>query len=172
MAAQGTIVRAFGSEERAFVLLVSGWREVEKACGCGLGVIAGRIAPLIQILGFPGGAAAYPGGILAAAAGGLMGSFKVDDLREVLKQGLIGGGLSSTEAGALVRAVFDEEVARGHGPALRWAPLAFDLIMGALVGMEDEPIVAPGEPKAAKRKPSRRSRTAKPASETSTPAAP
>jgi hypothetical protein len=134
------IVRAFGREERSFVLKCRGWREVEKACDTGLGVIAARLAPLVRLTqGAPPTAAQLIGAI---AAGGL-GAARLDDVREILLQALQDGGLTSTEAGALVRLVFDEAVAAGKGPMLLYAPLAFELAAAAIIGLEDE--APPGE---------------------------
>jgi hypothetical protein len=44
------ITRAFGREERSFILKCRGWREVEKACDTGLGEIAARLAPLVRLV--------------------------------------------------------------------------------------------------------------------------
>jgi hypothetical protein len=171
MAAAGVIVRRFGAEEHAFLIRVPEWRDLEKKLDVGIGVIAARLAPFVQLINLPGGVGGYPGGMMAAISAGLLGSARVDDVREVLVQGLIGGGMSSTEAGALVAFVFDEEVRRGRGPMMRWAQLAFDLCMACIMGLEDEPIQA-GEPEgAAKKTRARRSRTARRALPTSTPAA-
>lgn len=158
------IVRQFGVEERAFRLTVAGWREVEKRCDAGLPVIASRMAPLYQLLAH--GIGERTGGLHGAIASGMFGSARLDDVREVLVQGLIGGGMTSTEAGALVRRVFDEAVEKGRGPYLECLPLAYDLIAVALMGLPDEAEL--GEPKGAKGKtPSPRSRTEKPASHVS-----
>jgi hypothetical protein len=160
------ITRAFGREERPFILKVRGWREVEKACNAGLGEIAGRLAPIVRLV--QGGAQAYPGGLMAAIAAGGLGSARLDDVRETLLQGLVDGGMTTTEAGALVRLVFDEAVAAGKGPMLLYADLAFDLVSSAIIGLEDEP---PGEKPGAGEiavKHSRRSRTARRASANST----
>jgi hypothetical protein len=157
------ITQAFGRDERSFILKCRGWREVEKACDAGLGVIAARLAPIVQLT--QGGVAS--GQLLAAIATGRLGSARLDDVREVLLQGLIDGGMTSTEAGALVRLVFDEAVASGKGPMLLYGGLAFDIVAAAVIGLEDEPV---GEPKgaAAAAKPSSRSRTERPASPGST----
>jgi hypothetical protein len=160
------IVRPFGRDERAFILKCRGWREVEKTCNAGLGEIAARLAPIVRLLSAD--LARYPGGLPAAIAAGNLGTARLDDVREVLLQALIDGGMTTTEAGALVRLVFDEAVAAGKGPMVLYAPLAFDLCAGAIIGLEDEPV---GEPKGAgatKPKDSRRSRTERPASPGST----
>lgn len=159
------IEKAFGAERRPFRLLGAQWRDLEKARDCGLGVLAARLAPLVALK--ETGPAAYPGGLMGAVAGGHLGSARLDDVREPILQGLIGGGLSSTEAGELVRKVFDEALARDQGPMFIWCDLAFEIVSTALIGLEDEPIDA-GELKgAAKVPPKRRSRTARRGSSTS-----
>jgi hypothetical protein len=160
------ITRAFGRDERPFILKCRGWREVEKTCDAGLGIIAARLAPVVRLV--QAGVEGLPGGLLAAIAAGNLGSARLDDVREVLLQALIDGGMSSTEAGALVRLVFDEAIAAGKGPMLLYAGLAFDIVASAIIGLEDEPL---GEPKGAVAEavtPPRRSRAARRGSPTST----
>lgn len=165
----GSIRRAFGVEERRFVLTIKAWRELEKSRNAGLGVIATRIAPMVQLLNHPGGPQAYPGGLIGAISHGLLGGFYVDDIKETLLWGLVGGGMTEIEAGILVRKQFDDAVDAAQGPAFRFASLAFDILTGALIGLPDEPIKPLGEPKAAgQAKPSRRSKTANKGSRTST----
>lgn len=165
------LTRAFGRDERPFRLCVAEWRAVEKACDSGLAEIAARLAPLVGLL--QAGLGDFPGGLLQAVAAGHLGRARLDDVREVVLQGLIGGGLTSTEAGGLVRTVFDEAVAAGRGPMMEFAQLAYDILAQALIGLEDEPIPV-GETKAAEppKGPSRRSRTARPDSPRSTPTPP
>lgn len=137
----------FGTEEQAFRLRVGEWRDVEKACDAGLGEIAARIAPLAALVQT---GARVPGGLMAAVAAGALGPARLDDVRAPLLHGLIGGGRTSTEAGALVRLVFDEELAAGRGPVVEYAGLALAIVMEAIIGLgdeaEDDP---PGEPEAA-----------------------
>lgn len=137
----------FGTEEQAFRLRVGEWRDVEKACDAGLGEIAARIAPLAALVQ---AGTNSTGGLMAAVAAGALGRARLEDVRAPLLHGLIGGGRTSTEAGALVRLVFDEAIAAGKGPVIEYAPLALAIVMQAIVGLadeaEDEP---PGEPEAA-----------------------
>jgi hypothetical protein len=135
----------FGTEEQAFRLRVGEWRDVEKACDAGLGEIAARIAPLASLV--RAGAASIPGGLIGAVAAGGLGRARLDDVRAPLLHGLIGGGRTSTEAGALVRLVFDEAIAAGRGPMIEFADLALAIVLQAIVGLEDES--PPGEPAAA-----------------------
>jgi hypothetical protein len=67
------ITQAFGRDERSFILKCRGWREVEKACDAGLGVIAARLAP-VQLT--QGGVASgqLPAAIAAGGASARPGS--------------------------------------------------------------------------------------------------
>jgi hypothetical protein len=74
------------------------------------------------------------------AAGGA-GRWRVDDVREVLYRGLIGGGLDPTSAGKLVRELHDER------PLLENLALALEIVLVSLSGPEDEPVgETEGEP--------------------------
>lgn len=161
------LVRAFGPEERPIGLKVRGWREVEKTCNAGLGEIAARLAPLVNLIEV--GAKKYPGGFVAAIAAGHLGGARLDDVRAPIVEGLVDGGMPTTAAGALVRMVFDEAAGAGDAPLLVWAHLAFEIVAHAMIGLKDEP---PGEVTAATPATGRRrSRTARRASPTSTPPA-
>ncbi|MCA6272738.1 MAG: gene transfer agent family protein, partial [Phenylobacterium sp.] len=98
----------FGTEEHGFLLRVGEWRDVEKACDAGLGEIASRIAPLVALVDLAGTETA--GGLMQAITAGGLGRLRLDDVRAPILHGLIGGGRTSTEAGALVKKVFDEAV--------------------------------------------------------------
>lgn len=135
--------RQFGTKERAFILRVRGWREVEQTCDAGLAELAARLAPLVQLIEV--GAEGFPGGMLAAVAGGHLGRARIDDVREPILQALIDGGLGQTEAGALVKTVFDDLAAKGDAPMLQFGKLALEILLQALIGLKDEP---PGEPSA------------------------
>jgi hypothetical protein len=161
------IERPFGRDERRFILRCRGWREVEKALNSGLGEVAARLAPIVRLVQ-PGGLKPYGGSPAEAVAQGALGAARLDDVREVLLQALIDGGMISTEAGALVRLVFDEAVAAGKGPMLVYAPLAFEIAASAVIGLEDEPLGETTGAEAEKARRPRRSRTARPASPAST----
>ncbi|KAK0358855.1 hypothetical protein LTR94_033683, partial [Friedmanniomyces endolithicus] len=60
------------------------------------------------------------------------GTWRVDDVREVLLQGLIGGGMSSADATRLVKTDFDDL------PLQPFVQIAQAVVMTALVGAEDE----------------------------------
>lgn len=88
------------------------------------------------------------------------GTWRYDDVREVIYRGLIDGGLPQVEASKLMEHNFD-----GH-PLSQFVPLAQAIVSVVLVGApdEDEP---PGEPQAGATRKSR-SRAGKSASATST----
>lgn len=65
------------------------------------------------------------------------GSWRLDDLRETLLQGLVGGGMPQNEAAALIEGWFDPE------PKQQFVPMATVILMAWLVGAEDEEL---GEP--------------------------
>ena len=138
----------FGTEEHGFLLRVGEWRDVEKACDAGLGEIAARIAPLVALVDLAGKETA--GGLMQAITAGGLGRLRLDDVRAPILHGLIGGGRTSTEAGALVKLVFDEAIAAGQGPLLVFAPLALGIVLQAITGLPDElEEPAPGEAEAA-----------------------
>ena len=97
----------FAGEERLFRLGIGQVRAVQERCDAGPLELLGRIK---------------------------LGTWRVDDVREVLFQGLKGGGLSDAEATRLVAANFDP------GPWLPFAALAQAVIAAGVVGAEDEPL--------------------------------
>lgn len=125
----GEIVRPWGDGERTFRLTIGGWRKVQEKCDAGPGEIAARLGGLGAFL------QRYPNATPAEVVvmGGL-GAWRIDDQREVLMQGLIGGGLSPTEAATLVRENFDER------PLFENVSLALAVVMASILGPEDEPL--------------------------------
>lgn len=77
------------------------------------------------------------------------GEWKIDDVRETIRQGLIGGGLPVIDVDALLKTEFDGL------PKGQFVGLANAVVLAELVGVEDEP---EGESKAGAGKKSRRSR--------------
>lgn len=156
------ITRAFGLEERHFQLTVAGWRDLEKLTGLGLGEIAQRLAPMVELKAK--GIAADK--LLAAISAGYLGQARLDDVRGPLLYGLIGGGMTMTDAGILIGKVFDDGVIKGQGPMWQWCDLAFAIVTEALIGLADENLedLPKKQPAAVGTKPSRRSKTARPAS--------
>ncbi len=142
-------VLPFGTEERKFRLGLGELRAVQEKCDAGPGEIAQRLAPIVRAV-----RAKLP--LADILLGGMMGSWRVDDVREPILQGLIGGGMTPTEAGVLVRREFD-----ARPLALEHFGLAFAILTEAYMPPEDEPPIAgAGEPKAeAKPRRSRRARS-------------
>jgi len=65
------------------------------------------------------------------------GQWRTNDLRESLFQGLKGGGMADGEASKLIKSTVDV------GPLQQYVPLAYSVILAAVVGVEDEDL---GEP--------------------------
>lgn len=158
MARSGEVRLQFGAEERPFRLRIGEIRAIEERCGCGIPQIITALHPLVAALRFQ-----PPLEFPQIVARGLLGSWRVDYIREPIYRGLIGGeSVTPSEAGALVGELVD-----GRSP-LEGAVLAYEVLAAWLAGFEEEPLPA-GEPQAAPKK--RRSRTAGPDGPASTHAA-
>jgi hypothetical protein len=90
------------------------------------------------------------------------GSWLLDDLREPLRLGLIGGGMSPVEALRLVQRYVDDR------PLLESVQPAMAVLLAALVGVEDE---KPGKLGAAKDQPQGSSAESSPSPPSMEPAA-
>jgi hypothetical protein len=130
------LVRMWGDTERSFRLGIGEWRKVQETCDAGPGEIAARLAA------YAAARVANPqAGFMALLALGALGAWRVDDVREVLYRGLIGGGMEPTAAGKLVRELHDER------PLMENIDLALSVVLASLVGPEDETVGEPqGEP--------------------------
>lgn len=124
----------FGGRERVFRLALGEWRKVQERCDAGPAEILARLAPIFtarqQGLTF--------GQILA---NGHLGRWRVDDVREVIFQGLVGGGMDPNAAIKIVRAWVDER------PLLESVDIAYEVVLASIIGPEDEQ--AAGESQAA-----------------------
>lgn len=144
MSRHGDVVAPFGTEERTFRLGIGELRKIEETCDAGAPELLMRLAPLVRGL---------QGGLTFAQLleAGLLGRWRIDDVRAVILQGLIGGGMEPTLAGVLVRAEFDDKLSLAH------APLAFLILQAAWSAPPED---LPGErPAAARKRPRRRSPT-------------
>lgn len=136
MSRSGEIVRQWGDQERTFRLRIGDWRKVQETCDAGPAEIASRLSAW----------AAHrrrnpTANFLDLLAAGAMGNWRVDDIREPLYRGLIGGGMDPTVAGLIVRELHDER------PLLENVDLALEIVLASLVGPEEEPVGEPvGEP--------------------------
>lgn len=101
----------FAGEERLFRLGIGQLRALDEACDCG---------PMELLTRFSSG------------------SWRINDLRQTLFEGLKGGGLADGEATKLIRATIDV------GPLQQYVPLAYSVALAAVVGVEGEDL---GEPK-------------------------
>lgn len=158
MSRTGEIALPFGENEHTFRLGVEQWRKVQERCDAGPPEILARLGPLVRGLK----AGLNFGQLLA---NGLLGTWRIDDIREVLLQGLVGGGMAPTMAGVLVRTHFDDKL------SFEFAPLAYFIVERSLTGPEDEPLGETPAPEATTQpapKPRRRSRGARSASPPST----
>lgn len=103
---------AFGGEERLFRLPIGRLRALQEKTDCGPQELAERL---------------------------FGNTWRVDDVRETILQGLIGGGATQAEATRLLGLYFDDL------PIRQFVPLAIGVVMAALVGSEDEPGEMAGE---------------------------
>lgn len=133
------VTLSFGGEERLFRLRIAEWRKVEAKCQAGPEELAARMAPTATAL-------ASNLAVITAATMGLTGKWRVDDVREVLIQGLIGGGMDHIHAGQLVHAYFDSAPIRTH------VALAYAIVADSL---EPLPVAAPGEAHGEAKRPGR-----------------
>jgi len=136
MSRSGELVREWGDAERTFRLGIGEWRKIQETCDAGPGEIAARLSAWAAVRQRNTGAS-----FLDLLAGGAAGKWRVDDVREPLYRGLIGGGMNPTEAGRLLRDLHDER------PMMENIDLALAVVLASLVGHEDEPAGEPeGEP--------------------------
>jgi hypothetical protein len=102
------VYRAFGGEQRRFELRLGEIKHLEQQTGCGIGDIYRRLLAL---------------------------AFKIEDVRQVVKFGLIGGGVPEIDAEAMVRAGVD------GFPISEPYELAKDIMIACFIG------AAPGKAK-------------------------
>jgi hypothetical protein len=129
MSRDGSIVRAWGDEDRTFRLGIGEWRKIQETCDAGPGEIAARLATWAALR------QAHPkASFLELLAVGGVGRWRVDDVREPLYRGLTGGGMDPTSAGRLVRELHDER------PLMENIDLALAVVLASLVGPAEEPV--------------------------------
>lgn len=136
------ITLLWGDGEHTFRLPVGAWRKIEAKCQAGPEEITARLAPTITAL-----EAKF--GVLAAVTRGLVGRWRVDDVREVLTQGLLYGEpeLGSVTIARLIETYVDERPLREN------CAMAFAIAMTSLEGLPAMPEKKPkGEPKGRRRK--------------------
>jgi len=129
MARSGELVRLWGDSERTFRLRIGDWRKVQETCDAGPAEIAARLAAWASARKLSPSAS-----FLDLLASGALGRWRVDDIREPIYRGLIGGGMDPTQAGRLIRDLHDER------PLMENVDLALEIVLASLVGPEDEPV--------------------------------
>jgi hypothetical protein len=125
----GAIEEQFGGELRFFKVGIGELRAIQAKCDAGPAEIARRLARGVMALRAGSNAAI---GELAALG---LGEWRVDDVREPILQGLIGGGLSPNDAANLVRRWIDE---RGFRGLVENLTLALELVVAGVAQPEDE----------------------------------
>lgn len=110
MSRSAEVTLAFAGEDRPFRLSIGPLRALQEKCDAGPMELLQRFAS---------------------------GSWRVDDLRETLLQGLKGGGMTDAEATRLIRSDFDDH------PYVGFVPVAQAVVMAAVIGAPDETL---GEP--------------------------
>lgn len=134
MSRAAEVTLAFGGEDRMFRLPIGRLRALQEKCDAGPLELLQRLSA---------------------------GNWRVDDVRETILQGLIGGDTPQAEATKLVQGYFDGTPLADH------TAMAQVILMAAVMGVEDEP---PGELEAGAKRPNR-SRARKSASQASTASA-
>jgi hypothetical protein len=124
MSRDGSVTYFWGDGEHRFRLPIGHLRELQEKTDCGPYRIFDRLRT---------------------------GDWRVDDVRETIRLGLIGGGMKPFDAHRLVVRYFDE-----YGLALLdHIPAALQILTAALLGPQDEPL-GKKAPAKAKRKPTRK----------------
>ena len=137
MSRGGELVRLWGDEERTFRLRIGEWRKIQETCDAGPAEIAARLSTWAAMRKRLPNAT-----FLELLAGGGLGNWRVDDVREPIYRALIGGGMEPTAAGRLMRDLHDER------PMMENIDLALEIVLASLVGPGDEPVGEPqGEPR-------------------------
>jgi len=121
MSRDASITETFGDGEHKFRLAIGELRELQEACDAGPPLIARRL---------------------------WNSEWRVDDVRETIRLGLVGGGMDPVKAAVLTKRYVEERPAWGRN-----AMLAQAILGAALFGVEDEDL---GKSKAeAEKKPTR-----------------
>lgn len=127
-----SVTLPWGGEERVFQLRIGELRALQAKCDAGPEEIAARLAPTVTALD-------NEVGFGDAVRLGLTGRWRIDDVRETLLQGLIGGGMAPQDATVLVLTYVDGRPLRENA-----AP-AYLVLMAAISGVPDEPGKVEGE---------------------------
>lgn len=122
MSANGTVTIVWAGGEDTFCLAKLGHQlDLEEKCGAGIFEVASRLYSTVFVL----------------QQGMLGGAARVNDVREVIRLGLLGGGMSAEKAMAAVKRHVDE------APLGETVPIAYRVLAAALAGVPGED--APGK---------------------------
>jgi hypothetical protein len=124
MSRDGSITYPLGGEDRLFRFGLAEHRRVQEELDMGVSLIVQNLHGYVT--------ASRKATLSAILAAGLVGDIRKDQIRAVLFNGLIGGGLSPNAAGELCATWVDAR------PVLELAPAAYAVGLAALVGAEDE----------------------------------
>lgn len=151
MSRDASIRLEWGDEEYLFRIAIGQWRKIQERCDAGPGEIYRRligVATALQTGATLGEAASY----------GMIGDWRIDDVREVILQALVGGGLTEIQAAVLVRDRIDKNADfKAH------LALAFNIVKAALGDVADE-TVGEKSGRAKRRAPSRAANSGSPRS--------
>lgn len=103
----GYVTRAWGDGDYTFRLAWGGWKEIQDKCGCGPAELLDRL---------------------------IHRKWRADDLYEVVRLGLIGGGMSAVDALKLARSYVQDR------PLLESVPVALEIVSASLFGPADEAV--------------------------------
>ena len=112
----GFVTLTWADGEYTFRLAWGAWAEIQEKCDCGPAELLDRI---------------------------LVKRWRANDLFEVIRLGLIGGGMSATDALIKARRYVQDR------PLLESVPVAIQIVTAALLGPQDDAVQA-GEPSAKK----------------------
>lgn len=134
MSRGGEVSLEFAGELRTFRLAIGQWRKVQETCDAGPAELLARLAPAF---------AAGQQGLTfeQVVTHGLLGRWRLDDVREPILQGLVGGNMPLPQATKLVQEWVDER------PLFESVAIAYQVVMASIVGASDER--AAGESQAA-----------------------
>lgn len=128
MSRDGSVTLIWCDEEVTFRLGLGQWRKIQERCDAGPGEIYRRLIGVATLIdkGLTLGQAAQMG---------MAGDWRVDDVREVIVQGLLGSGRSEVDARGLVGERIDRVVDfKAH------LALAFAIVRAGLGDVPDEQV--------------------------------
>lgn len=127
-----SVTLPWGGEERRFALHIGELRALQTKCDAGPEEIAARLAPTVTALD-------NEVGFADAVRLGLVGHWRIDDVRETILQGLIGGGLAPHDATVLVLTYVDGRPLREN------TSTAYLVLLASIQGVPEEDATGKGE---------------------------